>query len=282
MNFKTNFLGLALAGLILGSCSQMGTYENADLTNEQAVAAKAGFTMTPFGMGNENARAYAGADCEVDCIVPGSGDYFVKTGTKTGAAGPNNKSVTYRAYNTETDFVVEVDFRITSGNAKTKSEITIIIDGNEKVISDVPSGGTATHSIPLPNGWMACDLVEFSIRETGLSMPITWSETYTLFAVCPTETDSDCVEAFSYVDNGDDAPYTFKYTPSEDMTDVLVEFTFAQGVVVTGLDGFTQNGGGNSSVWSATLSFEACTEYTFTVDLSADCSGKSGNSNVSV
>jgi len=45
-------LGLALAGLILGACSQTGTYENADLMNEQA--ASRSFNMTPYGSGGEN------------------------------------------------------------------------------------------------------------------------------------------------------------------------------------------------------------------------------------
>jgi hypothetical protein len=74
-NFKTKFLGLALAGLILGACSQTGTYETADLMNEQATAAnKAGFKLTPFGSGNENAAILAGGgDCETDCIDENSG-----------------------------------------------------------------------------------------------------------------------------------------------------------------------------------------------------------------
>jgi hypothetical protein len=54
--FKNRLLGLALVGLMLGGCSQMATFEEADLMNEQAVANKAGFTMNPFGIGgNENA-----------------------------------------------------------------------------------------------------------------------------------------------------------------------------------------------------------------------------------
>jgi len=86
--------------------------------------------------------------------------------------------------------------------------------------------------------------------------------------------------------NRDSQPYNFTYKPSENMTNVLVEFTFAQGVAVTGSGdfiGFTRNGNQEdpkSSVWSKTMSFEACKTYTFTVDLTPDCSGSSGNSNV--
>ena len=88
-----------------------------------------------------------------------------------------------------------------------------------------------------------------------------------------------CTESFSYSPKGGGS-YTFTYIPAEDMEDALVEFTFAQGVAVAGLNGFTQNGNGNASVWSTTSSFEACKTYTYEVTLTPDCSGKSGNSNV--
>lgn len=58
--FKTNLLGLALAGLILGACSQTATYETADLMNEQAAAEKAGFKLNPFGTSGENVRTICG------------------------------------------------------------------------------------------------------------------------------------------------------------------------------------------------------------------------------
>ncbi|WP_332912018.1 hypothetical protein [Algoriphagus boritolerans] len=62
-NLKLKFLGLALVGLILGACSQTGTYETADLMNEQAAANKAGFNLTPFGMGGANASLSTCANC---------------------------------------------------------------------------------------------------------------------------------------------------------------------------------------------------------------------------
>lgn len=53
--FTTKLLGLALVGLTLGACSQMATYETADLMNEQTVKKEGGFTLTPFGTNGENA-----------------------------------------------------------------------------------------------------------------------------------------------------------------------------------------------------------------------------------
>lgn len=102
---------------------------------------------------------------------------------------------------------------------------------------------------------------------------------FTQVPVTVVDCNTGCDESFSYVSNGGGS-YTFTYVPSVDMENVNVEFTFAQGVEVSGLLEFTRNGNDNSSVWSATLSFDACTTYTWTVVLSPDCSGKSKNSNV--
>lgn len=61
----TNFLGLALSVMVLASCSQMATYEQADLTPEEvATAAKNGFNLTPYGTGgNENASLATCGTC---------------------------------------------------------------------------------------------------------------------------------------------------------------------------------------------------------------------------
>ncbi|WP_092824029.1 hypothetical protein [Algoriphagus faecimaris] len=189
--FTSSFLGLVISGLLLGACSQMASYENEDLQLEQAKVDKdGGFVLTPLG-GGENFREYDEADCSIDCIVPGSEDYFVKSGTATESSGGGNnintKEVTYRAYNTETDFVVEVDYNKLSGNFNAKADITIAIDGDLLLIEEVPFGSTVSHSIPLPDGWMACDVVDFYVIQEGGGNGIAWIETYSLFEVCSVE-----------------------------------------------------------------------------------------------
>lgn len=92
--FKTNLLGLALAGLILGACSQTGMYETADLMNEQAEASKSGFRLDPFGMGNENAREYQATDCQNFCIDPENPEYSVQTATISNNSGPQTRVFT--------------------------------------------------------------------------------------------------------------------------------------------------------------------------------------------
>jgi hypothetical protein len=84
-----------------------------------------------------------------------------------------------------------------------------------------------------------------------------------------------CDESFSYVDNGSNS-YTFTYTPSESVVGAHVVFTFAQGVDVSGLNNWTENGVTRQMV----KDLEACTTYNWTVILTPNCSGHSPNSNV--
>ena len=79
---------------------------------------------------------------------------------------------------------------------------------------------------------------------------------------------SDCDESFSYVEN-DNGSYTFTYVPAEDVDGAEVVFTFAQGVDVSGLEGW----GGNGVTRQMSIDFEACDEYSWTVVLETNCNG---------
>ncbi len=84
-----------------------------------------------------------------------------------------------------------------------------------------------------------------------------------------------CDESFSYVDKGNNS-YTFTYIPAESVSGANVIFTFAQGVNVDGLAGWNENG----VTRQMEMDLVACTTYIWTVTLSPNCSGHSGNSNV--
>lgn len=128
------------------------------------------------------------ASCEDDCIEPGGSVFFPVYDTATQSAGKNTKTVSYSAYNTETDFVVEVTYAITAGKSKAKATITIDIDGDEVEYTEVSSGSMVSHTIPLASGWAGCDEVPFSVVQKGLGTPITFSESYSLFPICEEET----------------------------------------------------------------------------------------------
>jgi hypothetical protein len=136
---------------------------------------------------NSQLRIGPTGSCEADCIEPGSEIYYPVSDMASGSVGKNTKSVSYSAYNTETDFVVEVTYAITTGPAKAKATITIAIDGNEVEYTEVSSGSMVSHTVPLADGWAGCDEVAFSILQEGLGTPITFSESYSLFPVCAEE-----------------------------------------------------------------------------------------------
>ena len=131
-----------------------------------------------------NMRITSTGSCEDDCIEPGSEIYYPVSDMASISAGPNTKSVSYSAYNTETDFVVEVTYAITAGKSKAKATIVIAIDGDEVEYTEVGSGSTVSHSVPLADGWEGCDQVAFSVVQEGLGTPITFSESYSLIPVC--------------------------------------------------------------------------------------------------
>lgn len=78
-----------------------------------------------------------------------------------------------------------------------------------------------------------------------------------------------CEESFSYTDNGD-GTYAFTYIPEEDMEAAELVFTFAQGLAVSGLADWDKAGVTMQKV----MDLKACTTYSWTVELDADCKGR--------
>lgn len=175
---------LFVAAGVMYSCSLdtlTDDSQEADLQTEQM--------MENTAMQNANlriAQAVAGS-CADDCIEAGSTDFYPVSDMAMGSAGPNTKSVSYMAYNTETDFVVDVTYAITAGKSKAKAILTIAIDGNEVEYTEVSSGSTVSHTVPLAQDWAGCDQVAFSVVQEGLGQPITFSESYDLIPVCAEE-----------------------------------------------------------------------------------------------
>ncbi|MDX5340592.1 MAG: hypothetical protein LPK25_16315 [Cyclobacteriaceae bacterium] len=264
--FKTNLLGLALAGLILGACSQTATFEDADLMNEQAVA-KAGFKLDPFGIGNENARTYAATDCEDFCIDPENPEYSVQTSTISNNSGPQIRVFTYSVYNTLTGFQLDWSYASTN-SAGRKLRITVSGAGfaspktyTSSQLNGGPTSGSNTFAFDA--SWAACGVVTVVAEmldgeDVLVSGPITTN--YSLIGECVV----GCDESFSYVDN-EDGTYTFTYIPSEDIEDALLEFTFPQ----SALDGDPLQGWSYAGqTMQTTMDLEACETYTWTVSLS--------------
>lgn len=178
------FLTPLFAILFLFSC---GTESMIDMQPDLEKSTELLARKIDTDMQTSNMRIASTASCTDDCIEPGSEVYYPVSDMATGSSGKNTKSVSYSAYNTETDFVVEVTYAITTGPANAKATITIDIDGDEVEHTEVSSGSTVSHTVPLAEGWAGCDQVAFSIVQEGLGTPITFSESYALIPVCEEE-----------------------------------------------------------------------------------------------
>ena len=233
-------------------------------------------------------------DCDEACIVAGSGEYYVKSDSKSEINGSNEKKITYYAYNTETEFFVKVKYENTNA---VKANITIDIKGHTSTtVNNVEDGDIVSLSILLaeefPDGWQKCEEIKFSINATfnnssgrGPSQnDIDFvDEIYSLIPVCP----STCDERFSYEQN-QDGSYTFTYISSEDLDGAEVKFTCPHISSFEALDDKKNeyevnpgNSHGSPTVLTWTGDIQACTEITFTLAFEADCAQtNSGKANL--
>ncbi|WP_223276059.1 DUF1566 domain-containing protein [Algoriphagus aquimarinus] len=178
------FLTPLLAVLFLYSC---GIDSINDIQPDQGNSAELLSKNIDTDLLNANMRIAPTVSCADGCIEPGSSTFYPASDMASLSVGKNTKSVSYKAYNTETDFVVEVTYAITAGPSKAKATITIDIDGDEMEYTEVSSGTTVSHTVPLADGWAGCDEVSFSVVQEGLGTPITFSESYDLIPVCAEE-----------------------------------------------------------------------------------------------
>lgn len=246
-NFKTKFLGLALAGLILGACSQTGTYETADLMNEQAVANKAGFTMTPFSSGGgENFKV---SDTETV--------YTNETFNVAVTAYNDCENTYFTITRIEGNMTVRVK---QPGVASTQTNGPTILDG----------GTTVTTTVPHSEDWEDGDDVTISYYVSGLGGGSNNNFqsgiiTYNLVDVC-----SGCDDEFSAVttcsEDGSMRTATFTFTAGDDATYKI------QGGLTAKSHNVDVNGAtvikvtkNNNNIISWTGALEECDVHTITV-----------------
>ena len=188
--------------LIASSCSQDDeAMDAADQLNAELS------TIKTKGSSQYSNKPYVSTDCELYCIdsskdvLTKADDYYIKTDFKTENAGPNHKKVTYEAYNTLTHFVVEVKYEITAGTSSAEATITVNFeDQAPQIFSDVVKGSTVTATFQLPSGWAACNEVDFSIKQEGLSANLIWANVpYNLIGAC--ETSCTIIKESAYAGN---------------------------------------------------------------------------------
>ncbi|OMP31293.1 hypothetical protein [Mangrovimonas sp. DI 80] len=284
------FLGCCmLVSILMFSCQSEELQDNQIPDNTQSLSLEKLSSVKNITM-STSAMREAYVDCETTCIVAGSGNYFVMADSDFYENGNGNgykrKEISYEAYNTETQFIIDVYYQYT-GNANFDSSIEIEITDvtiNEEpqvvnispIIQDNLEGGEIVSLIyNLPMDWEACDKISFSVKQEGLSDDLTLDATYSLIGICP------CEESFSYEDLGDNT-YVFTYSNVEAMENAVVQFTCPHIVDFTPLDGKEYsvnpgNGPGAPTVLTWIGDLEACSETTFAIIFDADCNQNNAN-----
>lgn len=240
---QKGFLALMSAALLF-SCSQIEPFEMEDmkvLRSTASTASSEDFCVSAFPM--EAVEVYSNAARGVTVTAKNDADstYFTIT----------------RSTGNMTVRVATPGVEVTQTNKET------ILEG----------GTTVTVSVPHKANWNRGDIVTVSFYVSGLGGGSdnrfqTGIISYNLRDIC-----SDCVENFSYINNGNGS-YTFTYVSEEDINDAQLVLTFAQGVVVEGLDNWSTNG----STRQLMRDINKCEKYKWTVGLVTDCNGQGQNS----
>ena len=230
--------------------------------------AKEDQSSTPADQKQMNLKS-AYVDCQSNCITPGSGIYYEKTGYSTGTIGANSKRIDYTVYNTETDFVVILKYTRTPVNSGSSSTIKVTVNGSDQSKTLI-NKTSATYTFPLASGWQACDLMNFSIIETifNTDKPISISGTYNLIGICI----SGCTESFSYA-TSDNKNVVFTFVSPVSLTGAVVKLTCPHITGYTATDGkvYSVNNEKNPTVLTWKGDITACTPVTFSLSFAPDC-----------
>jgi hypothetical protein len=108
--------------------------------------------------------------CE-DYCVDGTGTTSMEMkGVVSGTVDESTKIITYKVYNTETDFVLVVGYDRSTDNPELGSTISVMVNGivQSKLIGNHQ---TATYFFPLSGGLNPKNPLRFAIVETGEESP---------------------------------------------------------------------------------------------------------------
>jgi hypothetical protein len=139
---------------------------------------------------NEESDSYASyrlinsGDCQSDCIYPGTSQFFEKSGSVVEKVNKGSKEIAFNARQSNGLFKIVVDFTVSNASNKGNSSLSIKINGNEISFGPLVSGQSFSHEIPLPENYLACAEILFSIKQTGFGKSVTINEVYQLIPVC--------------------------------------------------------------------------------------------------
>ena len=280
--FATALCSIIIVSFLFNSCEKETLDEDLSLLNFEDSSVRRGLVRVNAVLVEDNSSLRPYTNCVDACIEPESGEYYYITDTKSQSSGPNTKEVGYLAYNTETEFIVDIIYNITSGNSNARADITVLVNGISTFYGGVTTGTKISHKMPLDSNWRACDYTSISILQEGLGAALSFNADYSLVGICK---NNSCEESFTYK-KGMKGGYSFSYIPSEDVSGAEIKFTCPHISAFYELDdkAYTVNpGNGNGSptvlTWNGDLT--ACQEITFDLRFIADCNqNNSGFANV--
>lgn len=176
MYFKYPLLILLIAGLMY-SCNQM------EENQIPLVAEDSSEELNQDAESNPSFRLANVGNCQIDCIYAGTDQYFEKIGSAVETSKNSTKEVKYTARQANGLFKVLVDFNF-SGASNGNISLSININGSELSFSPSFSGQSFTHDIALSENYSACEVVKFSIKQTGLGKSIMLNEEFQLIPTC--------------------------------------------------------------------------------------------------
>lgn len=130
-----------------------------------------------------NLRIVDAFDCSEVCVHKDSEQYFEIMDKQEILVGNSIKSVTYKAYNTFENFVLEVKTDVENTEFKGKTKFNVFIDSKEYVFNGVDINEVIKVEIPLMD-WSGCDEINFVVDQYGYGQRMSLSDSYNLVPVC--------------------------------------------------------------------------------------------------
>lgn len=135
-------------------------------------------------------------DCKDHCISDAKPESYQKLHGKdivSWGNGNHSKTIIYDAYNTETEFIIVVNFvRVRPGVGDDSGNLTVSFNGVSEEPEVVANESTTTFKFNLPVGWKACDVVTFGIVDDTGDVTNDIQKEYKLYGVC-----QDCEEGLT-------------------------------------------------------------------------------------
>ena len=177
--YVKQFAGLALLGLFVFGCDS--------IVSQQPVAEEE-FSAEQTIQGSE-VMENENLPCQIQCIDPDNPVYLEVYDEHVVSWGGRDRdrfsnTVTIKYYNTLTDFVLEV--KSTSGIADVLIDGESVLDLEDQIAEDTWHEIT----IPLEEGWQACDSRNYELQITGNGPPAIFTVAYQLIGECTIDPDA--------------------------------------------------------------------------------------------